>query len=255
MTMETGRLAGKVAVVTGAAQGIGQAYALALAKAGAKVSVSDVVEPADTVRKIIDLGGQAVGAVADVTDQASLEAMVAATMRAYGRLDVLVNNAALFASLQMQEFSRIANEEWDRVMAVNVRGTWQCIKAAVPAMEKSGGGSIVNISSATVFKGSPMLAHYVASKGAIVALTRSLARELGPKGIRINAIAPGLVMSANVEQHDDWKKNAAAIVAGRALKRESVPDDLSGTLLFLASDESGFMTGQTLVVDGGIVMH
>lgn len=255
MTMETGRLAGKVAVVTGAAQGIGQAYALALAKAGAKVSVSDVVEPADTVRKIIDLGGQAVGAVADVTDQASLEAMVAATMRAYGRLDVLVNNAALFASLQMQAFSRIANEEWDRVMAVNVRGTWQCIKAAVPAMEKSGGGSIVNISSATVFKGSPMLAHYVASKGAIVALTRSLARELGPKGIRINAIAPGLVMSANVEQHDDWKKNAAAIVAGRALKRESVPEDLSGTLLFLASDESGFMTGQTLVVDGGIVMH
>ncbi len=255
MTMETGRLAGKVAMVTGAAQGIGQAYALALAKAGAKVSVSDVVEPVDTVRKIIDLGGQAVGAVADVTDQASLDAMVAATMRAYGRLDVLVNNAALFASLQMQAFSRIANEEWDRVMAVNVRGTWQCIKAAVPAMEKSGGGSIVNISSATVFKGSPMLAHYVASKGAIVALTRSLARELGPKGIRINAIAPGLVMSANVEQHDDWKKNAAAIVAGRALKRESVPEDLSGTLLFLASDESGFMTGQTLVVDGGIVMH
>jgi len=255
MTTGTGRLAGRVAIVTGAAQGIGQAYALTLARAGAKVCVSDVADPAETVQKIIDQGGAAIGNRSDVTNQASVDAMVAATMAAFGRVDILINNAALFATLKMQEFTDISDTEWDRVMAVNVRGTWQCVKAAAPAMEKSGGGSIVNVSSATVFKGSPLLAHYVASKGAIVALTRSLARELGPKGIRINAIAPGLVMSANVEQHADWKKSSAAIVAGRALQRDSVPDDLTGTLMFLASEDSGFMTGQTLVVDGGIVMH
>ncbi|MDX3894640.1 MAG: 3-oxoacyl-ACP reductase family protein [Pusillimonas sp.] len=253
--MRTGRLAGRVAIVTGAAQGIGQAYALALGKEGAKVCVSDVADPSETVQKIVEAGGEAIGSRSDVTDQASVDAMVAATMEAFGRVDILINNAALFTTLKMQEFTDIADAEWDRVMAVNVRGTWQCVKAATRAMEKSGGGSIVNVSSATVFKGSPLLAHYVASKGAIVALTRSLARELGPKGIRINAIAPGLVMSTNVEQHVDWKKNAAAIVSGRSLQRDSVPDDLAGTLLFLASEESGFMTGQTLVVDGGIVMH
>jgi NAD(P)-dependent dehydrogenase (short-subunit alcohol dehydrogenase family) len=181
--------------------------------------------------------------------------MVARTVAAFGRLDVLVNNAALFANLRMKKFSEIDNEEWDRVMMVNVRGTWQSIKAAAPAMAKSGGGSIINISSATVFKGSPLLAHYVASKGAIVALTRSLARELGAQSIRVNAIAPGLVMSEQVQDHADWKESGAAIVGQRALKRESVPKDMVGAMLFLASEDSGFMTGQTMVVDGGIVMH
>jgi NAD(P)-dependent dehydrogenase (short-subunit alcohol dehydrogenase family) len=255
MTVELGRLAGKVAIVTGAAQGIGRTYALALARAGAKVSVSDVVAPDDTVREIIALGGNAVGTCADVTDQASLDAMVAHTVASFGRLDILVNNAALFANLRMKPFTEIDNPEWDRVMAVNVRGTWQTIKAATPALTKSGGGSIINISSATVFKGSPLLAHYVASKGAIVALTRSLARELGPHEIRINAIAPGLVMSSNVQEHADWLQAGSSIVATRSLKRESIPDDLIGVLLFLASGDSAFMTGQTLVVDGGVVMH
>lgn len=254
MTVEK-RLAGKVAIVTGAAQGIGRTYALGLAAAGAKVCVSDVIDPADTVRQIIELGGEAVGTRADVTDQASLDAMVELTMSSFGRLDVLVNNAALFANLRMKNFTDIDNAEWDRVMTVNVRGTWQTIKAATPALEKSGGGSVVNISSATVFKGSPMLAHYVASKGAIIAMTRALARELGPKSIRINAIAPGLVMSDQVQDHADWKGTNATVVSQRALKRDSVPADMMGAVLFLATEDSAFMTGQTIVVDGGVVMH
>lgn len=254
MTVEK-RLAGKVAIVTGAAQGIGRTYALGLAAAGAKVCVSDVSDPAETVRQIIKLGGEAIGTHADVTDQASLDAMVELTMSSFGRLDVLVNNAALFANLRMKNFGDIDNAEWDRVMTVNVRGTWQTIKAATPALEKSGGGSIVNISSATVFKGSPMLAHYVASKGAIIALTRSLARELGPKSIRINAVAPGLVMSEQVQDHADWKGTNATVVSQRALKRDSVPADMMGAVLFLATEDSAFMTGQTIVVDGGVVMH
>lgn len=249
------RLDGRVAIVTGAAQGIGRAYALALAGAGARVCVSDVTEPTETVALIRKLRGEAIGVVANITDQPSLEAMVARTIDAFGRLDVLVNNAALFGKLHMQPFTDISNEEWDLVMTVNVRGTWQTIKAALPALRQAGGGSIVNISSATTFKGSPVLAHYVASKGAIVGLTRALARELGPDKIRINAIAPGLVMTANVREHADWREAKGGIVATRALQRDSVPEDMTGVMLFLASDDSGFMTGQTIVVDGGVVMH
>lgn len=255
MNRKDQRLDGRVAIVTGAAQGIGSAYALALASAGARVCVSDVTEPTETVALIRQQGGEAIGVAADITEQTSLEAMVARTLDAFGRLDVLVNNAALFGKLRMQPFTEISNEEFDLVMTVNVRGTWQTIKAALPALRQAGGGSIVNISSATTFKGSPLLAHYVASKGAIVGLTRALARELGPDKIRINAIAPGLVMSANVQGHADWREAKDGIVATRALKRDSVPEDMTGVMLFLASNDSAFMTGQTIVVDGGVVMH
>jgi NAD(P)-dependent dehydrogenase (short-subunit alcohol dehydrogenase family) len=255
MNRKDQRLDGRVGIVTGAAQGIGRAYALALAGAGARVCVSDVTEPTETVALIRQQGGEAIGVAADITEQPSLEAMVARTVDAFGRLDVLVNNAALFGKLHMQPFTEISNDEFDLVMTVNVRGTWQTIKAALPALREAGGGSIVNISSATTFKGSPLLAHYVASKGAIVGLTRALARELGPDKIRINAIAPGLVMSANVQEHADWREAKGGIVATRALKRDSVPEDMTGVMLFLASDDSAFMTGQTIVVDGGVVMH
>jgi NAD(P)-dependent dehydrogenase (short-subunit alcohol dehydrogenase family) len=250
-----GRLAGKVAIVTGAAQGIGRTYALALARAGARVCVSDIVQPTEVLAEIERAGCQAIGVQADVSSRASLDAMVAATRRAFGRLDVLVNNAGLFAGLSMKGFDAIPEQEWDRVMEVNVKGTWLAVAAAAPLMREGGGGKIVNISSATTFKGTPFLLHYVASKGAIVALTRSLARELAPGNICVNAIAPGLVMSQNVQGHPDWQEAAAAIVASRAIKRDSVPDDLIGALLFLTSDDSNFVTGQTLVVDGGVVMH
>ncbi|HWW49893.1 MAG TPA: SDR family oxidoreductase [Xanthobacteraceae bacterium] len=249
------RLQGKVAIVTGAAQGIGRTYALALAEAGAKVCVSDIVIPDETVAAVVAAGGEASGIVADVSDQASLDAMVTHCMESFGRLDILVNNAGMFGSLKMQNFSEIAIEEWDRVMAVNVRGVWQAITAAVPAMKRSGGGKIINISSGTAFKGSPHLLHYVTSKGAVIALTRAIARELGGSNICVNAIAPGLVMSRNVQAHPDWQNAAASIVSSRAIKRDSTPEDLIGALLFLASPESDFVTGQTLVIDGGSVMH
>ena len=255
MTTALKRLENKVAIVTGAAQGIGRVYALALAAAGAKVCVSDIAVPEETLAEINRAGGEASAVKADVSSQLSLDAMVEHTVARFGRLDVLVNNAGMFGSLKMQGFADIASEEWDRVMTVNVRGVWQAINAAVPAMKKSGGGKIINISSGTVFKGSPYLLHYVTSKGAVIALTRAIARELGDSNICVNAIAPGLVMSSNVQSHPDWQNVAASIVSSRAIKRESMPEDLVGALLFLASSDSNFVTGQTLVVDGGSVMH
>lgn len=250
------RLSGKVAIVTGAAQGIGAVYARALAAEGALVSVSDVTSPDATVAAIREAGGQAVGGVADVTDPEAVAAMVARTEEAFGGVHVLVNNAALFAALTLKPFTDIPSSEWDKVMAVNVRGTFECCKAVAGPMKRQGYGKIVNIASGTVFKGAPMMAHYVASKGAVVALTRSLARELGDAGVRVNCLAPGLTMSDTVKANSDWAGPIVSNnIASRAIKREATPEDLLGALVFLASPDSDFMTGQTVVVDGGSVMH
>lgn len=249
------KLAGKIAIVTGAGQGIGREYALSLARAGALVCVSDIAKPVQTVAEIKQAGGEAIGVACDITSNDSLLSMVEEVENKFGRADILVNNAALFGAISMASFTEIPDKEWDRVMTVNIRGTWQASKAVYPLMKKSGGGKIINISSATVFKGTPKLLHYVTSKGAIVALTRSLAREVAADKICVNAIAPGLIASDNVKDHPDWKPIADSIIATRAIKREAIPADLIGALLFFSSDASDFITGQTLVVDGGVVMH
>lgn len=250
------RLTGKVAIVTGAAHGIGAVYAKALAAEGASVGLFDVTDPAAVVREIRDGGGQAVGGIADVTDAAAVAAMARTTAEAFGGIHILVNNAGLFAALTLKPFTEISSAEWDKVMAVNLRGVFECSKAVMPWMTAQGYGKIINIASGTVFKGAPMMAHYVASKGAVVALTRALAREVGDSGVRVNCLAPGLTMSDTVKRNNDWAGPIVANnIASRAIKREATPEDLTGTVLFLASAESDFMTGQTVVVDGGSVMH
>ncbi len=250
------RLAGRTAIVTGAAQGIGARYAAALAAAGATVACCDVLDAEPVAARIRDAGGRAIALRVDVTSPESARAMAAATLEAFGRIDVLVNNAGLFANLAMKPFDQIDAGEWDRVMAVNVRGSFECAKAVAPQMRAQGYGKIVNIGSGTVFKGAPMLLHYVASKGAVTAMTRALARELGDAGIRVNTLSPGLTASENTLANPAWQGAVSANnIASRAIKREVTPEDLCGTLVYLASAESDFVTGQVIVVDGGSVMH
>ena len=251
-----GRLDGRVAIVTGAAQGIGAAYAKRFAEEGAKVAICDVLDCTNVVNTIAQSGGEAFGMEVDVSDEAQVAGLVARTVESFGRVDVMVPNAAIFAALNRRSFLDIGVEEWDRVMAVNVRGVFVCIKAVVPQMKEQGYGKIVNISSATVQAGVPWFLHYVSSKGAVDAMTRASARELGDFGIRVNFIAPGFTMSEQIEsQRDELQFNLDMNLAGRAFKREEMPEDLLGTMVFLASAESDFMTGQTVVVDGGLVMH
>lgn len=250
------RLQGKVAVVTGSAQGIGASYALALAREGARICVTDVTDPEQTCGQIRSEGGESIAVTADVTDAGSVAAVMEETKGRFGTLDILVNNAAIFGTLEAKPFEAITSAEWDAVSAVNIRGVFECCKAAVPYMREAGGGKIVNVASATIFKGSPMLLHYVTSKGAVVALTRALAREVGNDGIKVNCIAPGFTLSEGVVANPTYDEGfVRANTATRALQREAVPGDLVGPLVFLCAPESDFMTGQTIVVDGGSVMH
>ncbi len=250
------RLKDKVVVITGAAQGIGATYAKAMAAEGAHIVVADVLDGSSVVDEIEAAGGQAISVMTDVSDEVSAAAMATAAMERFGRIDVLVNNAAIYASLKMKSFDEIDVNEWDKVMAVNVRGPFVCAKAVTPYMKDRGYGRIINISSGTPFKGTPNMLHYVTSKGAILALTRALARELGDHGIAVNTLAPGLVLSEGVVANAEMRERLTApVIASRAIKRDQMPEDLIGPLLFLASDDSAFMTGETVVVDGGSVMH
>jgi NAD(P)-dependent dehydrogenase (short-subunit alcohol dehydrogenase family) len=247
------RLPGKVAVITGGAAGIGFAYARRFLAEGASVVLGDVADPVAAADKL-GAGDRMLGVRADVSDPASARAMVAAAVARFDRIDVLVNNAAVFAGLTPRPFDEIPDAEWDRVMAVNVTGVWNCVRAVVPVMRAQGGGRIVNIASAIVAKGTALLLHYVTSKGAVVAMTRALARELGPSGITVNAVAPGLILSDTLQANPDMVGfQRAAVLQARSLKRDAFPEDVEGAVVFLASDDSAFMSGQTLVVDGGSV--
>jgi 3-oxoacyl-[acyl-carrier protein] reductase len=249
------KLQGKVAIVTGAARGIGQVFALCLAGEGASVVVADKLEVRETVEKVKAAGGEATGIQVDVTSAESTLEMAGETVKKYGSIDIIVNNAAMWGGLKFKPLDEIPEEEWDAVFAVNVKGIWQCCKAVVPYMKKQGKGSIINISSAAILQGIPLLGHYVASKGAVWAYTRSLSREVGEFGIRVNSISPGYTMTQASREISDDQALLDYIydlnIDQRIIKRAMYPEDLMGALLFLASDDSVFVTGQNINVDGG----
>jgi NAD(P)-dependent dehydrogenase (short-subunit alcohol dehydrogenase family) len=240
-------LEGKRIIVTGAAIGLGRAFALAFAKAGARVLAVDVNE--DGAKETAALADNIVAARCDITSSQSCKALADLAMEKWGGLDVLVNNAALYGTLQRKPFAEIEEDVWDKVMAVNVKGVWQTSRHLAPLMKSSGGGSIINIASATVFSGSPQWMHYVASKGAVIAMSRTMAKELGDDKIRVNVLAPGFTMTEASLGHMD---NARTYGVDRgALKRPAEVEDIVGGALFLASPLSSYMTGQTMIIDGG----
>jgi NAD(P)-dependent dehydrogenase (short-subunit alcohol dehydrogenase family) len=251
-TTPSGRLAGRVIIVTGAGQGIGKVYALGLAAEGATVVATDLTDPAPVAAQIVAAGGTAMSGAADVTDASAVQALVDAAIARFGTVHGLVNNAAIFTVLARKPFYEIDSAEWDRVMQVNTRGSFECAKAVVPAMRAQKYGKIVNVASGTLFKGSTGMMHYVASKGAVVAMTRVMARELGNDGICVNTIAPGFTESEMAGEH---AKYSGPTVDSRCFKRPETPEDLVGTLIYLCAAESDFVTGQTIVVDGGSVLH
>lgn len=245
-------LSGRVAIVTGAGRGIGAAFAAGLAEAGARIVVADIdVASADeTAARLRSDGGDAQSLRVDVSDEASVDAMTKFAVATYGGIDILVNNAALYANLKRQAFDEITPDEFDRVLSVNVKGPWLTSRAAYPVMRSRGKGKIINISSSSTFLGANRLAHYVSSKMGVIGLTRALAREMGAHNICVNAIQPGMTDS-QVNRAITSQERHLQEAAERSLKRVQVPGDLLGTLIFLASDASDFMTGQTLLVDGG----
>jgi len=250
-----GRLEGRVAIVTGAAQGIGAVFAKGLAAEGAAVTIADVDSGAAVAAEIEAAGGRSLDVQTDVSDEANCMNMVARTVDAFGRLDILVNNAALFTSIARSPFDEISVDVWDKVMAVNIKGVWLGCKAAVPEMRKNKYGKVISICTGRIFKGAPFFLHYDASKGAVLGITRSLAREVGDDNICVNAIAPGSTMSENVVSRVNWMGGGPERTrATRALKRDETPEDLVGACLYLASPDSDFVTGQTIVVDGGSAM-
>jgi 3-oxoacyl-[acyl-carrier protein] reductase len=240
------RLKDKVAIVTGGGVGIGKAYAHGLAKEGAKVVVADIQE-AEAKKVAADIkqaGGEAMAVAVDVTSVEKTQAMAAVTLKQYGRIDILVNNAGLYSALKKKNFMEIDGDEWDRVMAVNVKGLWHCVK-----------GKIVNISSGTMLSGSPFFLHYVSSKGAVIGFTRALAREVGNDNICVNSIMPGLTISGSNQEGVMTPEQLADRRKRRAIQRDQYPADLVGTVIFLSSDDSDFMTGQAIAVDGGMNMY
>jgi NAD(P)-dependent dehydrogenase (short-subunit alcohol dehydrogenase family) len=250
------RLKGRVAIVTGGARGLGKDYALRLSEEGARIVVADILDATNVAHEIEKRGGEVMALRTDVADEQSVNDMVHKTIERFGRIDILVNNAAIFADVVKRPFHEMLVEEWDRMMGVNLRGTFLCCKAVYPQMKKQEKGKIINVSSGTVFSGNPYLIHYVTSKGGVIAFTRVLAREVGNDGICVNAVAPGFTISEAIRGNPTFPEQTRTMVAGtRCFKRDEQSEDVTGTVLFLASDDSDFITGQTIVVDGGAVFH
>lgn len=246
---------GKVIIVTGAARGLGRTYAERLASDGAKIVAGDIRECSDTVAAITSAGGEVQSVTLDVADSASCAAMAEAAIGAFGRIDGIVNNAALYGGLSSGKADALDEDEWNQVMNINVTGVWRCCKAVIPHMRDAGGGSIVNIASLAAVYGLPNSLHYATSKAAVIGMTRSMARELGRSWIRVNAIAPTAVMTEGTEEFfgERLDKAKQIIAGGQSLQRNLETDDLVGTVRYLLSDDSRFVTGQTIMVDGGTV--
>jgi len=252
------KLKDKVAIITGGGQGIGKEYALGFAREGAKVVIAEIkLENAQQVVKEIESrGGKAIAVRTDVTSEADARAVVEKTISTFGRIDALVNNAAIYYGKEMKPFEFISEKEWDASMAVNVKGLFIMSKAVMPRMKEQKSGSIINISSGTWLMGIPYLLDYVTSKAAVVGFTRALAREIGEHGIRVNAISPGFTMTEASKTMKGTPPGMAEMIAEQtSLKRSQQPEDLVGPCVFLASDDSSFITGQLLNVDGGWAMH
>ena len=250
----------KVAIITGSAGGIGAAYALGYAKEGAKLVISDIVDGAETVAAVENAGTEAIFVKCDISKQEECDALTKAAMDRFGKIDVLINNAAHFGGLVLRPFTEISSEEWNKVMEVNTTGPFQCCKSVFPYMKGGGGGKIVNISSASVLEGAPGMPHYVCSKAAVMALTRVLAREMGPHNISVNSIMPGYTMSdagdrINKDKQFDMPDIDDIQMPMRCLKRTPMPEDLVGTAIYLGSDLCGLVTGQIIVHDGGLTFH
>jgi NAD(P)-dependent dehydrogenase (short-subunit alcohol dehydrogenase family) len=247
-----GSLDGKVAVVTGAAQGIGRAIAEGLAAEGARIVVVDLAGAGDAAASFAD----GLGITADVSNEPDVQRLADEVVEHCGSIDILVNNAGLYASLEMRPFEQIPLDEWRRVMDVNVASMFLMCRAIVPMMRANGGGKIVNISSGTPFRGVPFLLHYVTSKGAIVAFTRALAKEVGKDNVLVNCVAPGFTMSAGVQAHPEViEKLRDVSVAARTIQRDQTPEDVVGAVVYLTGPGSDFVTGQTIVIDGGQTFH
>ena len=253
------KLEKKVAIITGAAGGIGAAFAVGYAKEGAKIVVADIKDGKETVDAIEKAGSEAIFVKTDVSKQGECDALARAALERFGTIDILVNNAAIFGDIILRPFTEVTTEEWNRVMEVNTTGPFHCTKAVFPYMKEKG-GKIINISSASIFEGVQGMPHYIASKGAIMAFTRSMARELGSFNINVNSIAPGFTHSAAGDRFDQNKKLIDVSLEEiqlpmRCLNRAAYPEDLVGTAIFLASDMSDFITGQLIVHDGGMSFH
>lgn len=250
-------LSGKVIVVTGAARGLGREYAKSFSADGARVVAADIADCTETLDLIKADGGEGIAVKLDVADMSSAAAMAKAATDAFGCIDGLVNNAALYGGLKGGKFDALPEADWDATMAVNVKGIWNCCKAAVPAMRAQGGGSIVNIASLAGTYGAPYFLHYTTSKAAVIGLTRGLAREIGREGIRVNAVAPSAVLTEGTYEFFAHKSDKALerIRSDQTIQRNLEPSDLVGTVSYLLSDASAFVTGQTISVDGGTVMN
>jgi NAD(P)-dependent dehydrogenase (short-subunit alcohol dehydrogenase family) len=252
-----GRLDGRCAIVTGGARGIGRHYSAALAAEGAAVMIADIADGSDLAEELAGKHGRNATAsmICDVSDEAQIKALVAKTVERFGKIDILVNNAALYSQLEETEFTNIDIALWDKVMAVNVRGPFLMAKHVVPHMRAKGYGKIINIGSGSTFRGMPQMLHYTTSKGAIIAFTRSLSRAVGGSGICVNTLAPGFTLSDSVVENNPGHVQTSrdAAIQRRALKRDGHPQDILGALVFLASSDSDFVTGQVIAVDGGAV--